>query len=506
MVDRTLIETDIAIIGSGPGGGTLAYSLRNSNAKVLLIEQGDFLPSEAENWSPKENFQKQRYKADTRWVDAATGKQFRPNLYQYVGGCSKVWGTVLARMRREDFGELQHAGGVSPSWPITYDDLAGYYGAAEVLYGAHGELGDDPTAPRNQPPPPKPFVGHSPTIARIVKSMEQQGTHPFPLPVAIDYGDGGSCILCSTCDGFPCKLRAKNDVEMRAVRPALESPSISLAVRTRIDRLVTSSDGARVVAALGEQDGRPVVIRADRFVVSAGAAPSAVLLLKSATPDHHPNGLGNSSGLLGRNYMQHIFSAILAVDPRHKTNITFQKTAGLNDFYLSGPKGYPLGNLQGLGKLHQDMLKAAMPWAPLRVLQFFSEHGTDWWTTTEDLPDPENRVTVDSDGTIRLAYRKNNLKAHRELVKETKRLLRGAGFPLVFSRSLPIETTSAQVGTARFGTDPEESVLDPMCRSHDVENLWVVDGSFMPSSSAQNPGLTIAAQALRVGDLGRIAG
>jgi choline dehydrogenase-like flavoprotein len=504
-VDRTLIETDVAIVGSGPGGGTLAYGLRNANAKVLLIEQGDYLPSEDENWSPKENFQHQRYKSDTRWVDASSGKQFRPNLYHFVGGCSKVWGTVLVRMREEDFGEIRHEGGVSPSWPISYEDLAGYYAAAEILYGAHGELGDDPTAPKDQPPPPKGFVGHSPTVARIVKSMERHGTHPFPLPVGIDYGDGGGCILCSTCDGFPCKLRAKNDVEIRAVRPALESPSVSLAVRTRIDRLVTSSDGSRVVAALGEHDGRPVEIRADRFVVSAGAAPSAVLLLQSATPDHHPAGLGNSSGLLGRNYMQHIFSAILAVDPRHKTNISFQKTAGLNDYYLSGPKGYPLGNIQGLGKLHPDMLKAATPWAPLSVLRFLSEHGTDWWTTTEDLPDPENRVTVDSDGTVRLAYRKNNLKAHRELVREAKRLLRGAGFPLVFSRSLPIETTSAQVGTARFGTDPAQSVLDPMCRSHDVENLWVVDGSFMPSSSAQNPGLTIAAQALRVGELGGVA-
>jgi choline dehydrogenase-like flavoprotein len=503
--EKQSIETDVAIIGSGPGGGTLAYSLRNSGARILLIEKGDFLPSEPENWSPRENFQNLRYKANTRWIDASTGKEFRPNLYQFVGGCSKVWGTALVRMRPEDFGELKHQGGVSPAWPITYDDISRYYDAAEKLYGAHGRLGNDPTAPPGQPEPPYPFVGHAPTVARIVESMAAQGTHPVELPVGVDYGNGGKCVLCSTCDGFPCRLRAKNDAEMRAVRPALESPDVKLSVRTAIDHLITSPDGRRVVAAVGEQDGVPVEVRADRFVVSAGAANSAALLLKSATPEH-PQGLANSSGHLGRNYMQHIFSAILAVDPRRKTEITFQKTAAINDFYLSGRHGYPLGNIQGLGKLHEDMLKAGRPWAPLRLLKAMSEHGTDWWATTEDLPDPENRVTVTSSGQIKLAYRKNNLLAHRELVKEAKKLLHGAGFPFVFTDLLPIEATAAQCGTARFGEDPKTSVLDPLCRTHDVENLWVVDGSFMPSASAQNPGLTIAAQALRVGHLAGITG
>jgi len=498
------VSTDVAVIGSGPGGATLAYSLRHRGARVLLIEQGDFLPSEPENWSPKQNFANGRYKADTRWIDADTGMEFQPNLYQYVGGCSKVWGTVLVRLREQDFGEIKHAGGVSPAWPIRYEDMKTYYDEAEVVYGAHGRLGADPSAPAGQPAPPHPFVGHSPTVGRIVELMQRRGVKPFPLTVGVDRGDSGGCILCSTCDGFPCKIKAKNDSEMRVVRPALDSPTVGLSVRTRIDRLVTSADGKRVIAAIGTRDGHPIEIRADRFVLAAGAALSAAMLLRSSSPAH-PAGLANSSGLVGRHYMQHLFTALLGVDPRKKTNTGFQKTAAINDFYLTSRYGYPLGNIQGLGKLHQDMLKASKPWAPLPILRFLSEHGTDWWATTEDLPDPENRVTITPAGAIRLRYRKNNLTAHRNLVREAKKLLRGAGFPVVFSSSLPITATAAQAGTLRFGEDPTESVLDPLCRTHDIANLWVVDASFMPSSSAQNPGLTIAANALRVGDQGGIA-
>jgi len=493
-----IIDTDIAIIGSGPGGGTLAYALRQAGARVLLVEQGDFLPSEPENWDPYQNFGVGRYKADTRWIDATNGREFQPNLYQYVGGCSKVWGTVLVRMREEDFGELRHASGVSPAWPIAYKDLGPYYDEAEILYGAHGQLGPDPTVPAGQPAPPHTFVGHSPTVGRIVDRLTERGLHPFPLTVGVDHGEGGGCILCETCDGFPCRVRAKNDAELRAVRPALESPSVTLSVRTRIDRLLASEDGTRVVAAVGERDGHPVEIRAERFVLAAGAALSAAMLLRSASPAC-PAGLANSSGLVGRHYMQHQFTALLAADPRYPTRTGFQKTAALNDFYLTSKYGYPLGNIQGLGKLQPEMLKASVPWAPLAVLNFLSRHGTDWWATTEDLPDPENRITLAQHGQIKLRYRKNNLTAHRKLVREAKRMLRGAGFPIVLSRSLPIGTTAAQCGTLRFGEDPRNSVLDPLCRTHDVANLWVVDASFMPSSSAQNPGLTIGANALRVG-------
>ena len=497
------ITTDVAVIGSGPGGATLAYSLRDRGVEVLLVEQGDFLPREPQNWSPQENYGNQRYKAAAYWIDAVTGKPFRPNLYQYVGGCSKVWGTVLARLRVEDFGQIRHQAGLSPAWPITYRDLAPYYDEAERIYGVHGAVGADPTAPAGQPAPPRAFVGHSPTVGRVVERMAAHGVHPFELPVGVDHGPG-RCILCATCDGFPCRVDGKNDAEMCAVRPALASPTVSLMVRTRVDRLITSSDGTRVICAVGVRDGHPVEIRADRFVLAAGAALSAAMLLRSANSEH-PAGLGNSSGLVGRNYMQHIFSAIIGVDPLRRTQTGFQKTAAVNDFYVSSRYGYPLGNLQGLGKLHPEMLKASKPWAPLSMLRFISGHGTDWWATTEDLPDANNRVTLSPTGQIVLHYRKNNLLAHRGLVTESKKLLRAAGFPVVLANQLPISATAAQCGTLRFGEDPQTSVLDVNCRVHDLANLWVVDASFMPSSSALNPGLTIAANALRVGDAGGLA-
>jgi len=499
-----VLTTDVVIIGSGPGGATLTHSLRDSGVDVLLVEKGDFLPREAENSSPEENYGRERYKADTQWIDASTGRPFRPNLYQYVGGCSKVWGTVLARLKEADFGEIRHEGGISPAWPINYTDLSPYYTVAERLYGAHGVAGKDPTAPAGQPAPPYSFVGHSPTVGRVVQRMERRGARPYELPVGVDFGPGGNCVLCSTCDGFPCQVDGKNDAEVRAVRPALKSPRVTLSVRTTIDRLVAGDDGKRVVAAVGTRDGKPIEIRAQRFVVAAGAALSAAILLKSADANH-PTGLGNSSGLVGRNYMQHVFSAILAIDPKAKTDTGFQKTAALNDFYLTSRYGYPLGNIQGLGKLHPQMLKASKPWAPLRLLTFMSEHGTDWWATTEDLPDPDNRVTLGRHGEIVLRYRKNNVVAHRRLVREAKRLLRKAGFPIVFASGLPITATAAQCGTLRFGDDPARSVLDPNCKLHDLDNVWVIDASFMPSAAAQNPGLTIAANALRVGATGGIA-
>ena len=504
MVATEVMKADIVVIGSGPGGGTMAFALRVCGADVLLVEQGDFLPSEEENWSPTENFVNMRYKADTTWIDAATDAEFRPNLYQYVGGCSKVWGSVLARMRPEDFDEIRHEGGISPAWPISYEELAPYYDSAEILYGAHGRVGKDPTAPKDQPQPPYDFVGHSPTVSKIVASMETQGVNPFELPVGVDVHESGSCILCSTCDGFPCRLRAKNDAEMRAVRPALESGNVRLSVRTRIDRLVCSEDGRRVRAAVGHRDGQPIEVHAERFVLSAGAALSAAILLRSAN-ENHPRGLANSSDQVGRNYMQHVFSAILATDPLHRTNVGFQKTAGLNDFYLSSRFGYPLGNIQGLGKLTAEMIKPSKSRAPVSMLKFLEHHSTDWWATTEDLPDPSNRVTLDADGRIRLFYRPKNLTAHGWLVREAKQLLRKAGFPIVFASRLPITATAAQCGTLRFGEDPRTSVLNPVCQTHDVDNLWVVDGSHMTSSSATNPGLSIAAQALRLGAVGGVA-
>jgi choline dehydrogenase-like flavoprotein len=197
--------------------------------------------------------------------------------------------------------------------------------------------------------------------------------------------------------------------------------------------------------------------------------------------------------------MVHNSTFFLGVDPRRRNTVTYQKTLGLNDWYLTGPDSpYPLGNLQMLGKIQGSMVKAARPWVPMAVLNYMTNRSIDIYLTTEDLPDPDNRVDVGANGRITVHWTPNNLRPHRELVRRIAKVVRGAGYPLIFTERMGIETNSHQCGTAVMGEDSRRSVLDPACRAHDLENLWVVDSACFPSSAALNPALTIAANALRV--------
>jgi len=492
-------QFDLIIIGTGAGGGTLAYALRNSGLRILLVERGDFLPQEPQNWQPMEVFDRRRYKPDETWY-GADGKPFYPGVHYFVGGNTKVYGAALPRFRREDFGAIEHEGGTSPAWPISYEELEPYYARAEAIYLVHGAPGEDPTEPPRSGPFPYPPVSHEPYIDELCDRLRSQGLHPFHLPMAIDLREGGRCIRCKTCDGFPCQVLAKGESDVCCVRPALNSPTLTLWTRTLARRLQTDTTGRRVIAVELERNGQKEIVHADRFVVACGAVNSALLLLRSAN-DKHPNGLANSSGLLGRNYMVHNNTALMAVDPRRRNPTVFQKTMAVNDFYFRGPDfPYPMGNIQLLGKLQAGMLTAAQPLVPKPILQAMADRSVDWWVMSEDLPDPNNRVELRSDGKVVIHWKPNNLVAHRKLVEAAKAMMREAGYPFIFVKSMGIETNSHQCGTARFGTDPATSVLDPYCRAHDVENLWVVDSSFFPSSAAMNPALTIAAQALRVAE------
>jgi choline dehydrogenase-like flavoprotein len=249
-----------------------------------------------------------------------------------------------------------------------------------------------------------------------------------------------------------------------------------------------------------ERNGEKLDVQADTFIVSCGAVNSAALLLRSAN-HAHPNGLANSSGQVGRNYMVHNNTALTAVDPRRRNPTVFQKTLAINDFYFNAPNWqYPLGNLQLLGKLQAGMLTIAQPLVPTAFLQAMADRSVDWWVMSEDLPDPENQITLNTDGTICVHWKPNNRISHEKLIKIAKEMMRAAGYPLVFVQRMGIETNSHQCGTIRFGDDPSKAVLDTNCKAYDLDNLYVVDSSFFPSSSAMNPGLTIAAQALRVAD------
>ena len=490
---------DLVIIGSGAGGGTAARALASTGASILILERGGFVPREPENWDPTAVWKHLRYRTTERWLDR-NGRSFLPYTHYCVGGNTKFWGGVLYRLRKEDFEAVEHLGGVSPAWPIDYATLEPYYERAERLYQVHGAAGDDPTEPARGPYPHPP-IPHAPEIAETVERLREQGLHPSPLPLGlIDPGEPDGCILCDTCNSFPCQRHAKSEAEVCCVRPATGEENVTLWTRAFARRLVTDASGRRVEAVEVERDGETLRVEAPVVVVACGAVNSATLLLRSAG-DRHPGGLGNSSGLVGRRYMAHLATMMQGFHPFRRNHTVFQKTVGINDFYFSGPRTrYPLGQIQSQGRTHGVMGQTVVPWVPVRAYDAWMARGVDWLALSEDLPSPDNRVTVGADGRIRLEYRPNNGRAHRRLVREMRRILRRLGFWVVMTHSHKTKNTTHQCGTLCFGTDPRISVLDPFCRSHDVENLFVVDASFFPSSAAVNPGLTIAAQALRVAD------
>ncbi len=495
---------DIVVIGTGAGGGTIAQALAPSGARILLVERGAFVPQEEENWSPIAVWRDLRYRATEQWVDDR-GEPFVPYTHYCVGGNTKFWGSVLYRLRREDFQAIEHVDGTSPAWPIDYDTLEPYYERAERLYHVRGDDGFDPTAPPRQSPYPYNPVPHARAMEDIVERLRAQGLHPSPLPLGlIKPGEEGGCVLCNTCNSFPCRVQAKSDAEVLCVRAAVGNPNVTLWTNAFARKLTTDPSGRKVEAVEIERNGDVIRVGAAIVIASCGAVNSAALLLRSAN-DAHPNGLANSSGLVGRRYMAHLATMIEAVDLGRRNDTTFSKTIAINDYYLSGPTGgYPLGQIQAQGRTHGLMAKLHAPWwgrwIPLPIYNWWVDRGYDWLAMSEDLPREDNRVTLDSSGRIALRYRQTNVRTHRELVTEMKRILARMGLRFPVTHSLGTSNTTHQCGTLCFGTDPATSVLDSYCRAHDLANLFVVDASFFPSSAAVNPGLTIAAQALRVAD------
>ena len=490
---------DIVVIGSGAGGGTIARALASTSARILVLERGDFVPQEAENWDPGAVWKQLRYRVDERWLDRQ-GREFQPYTHYCVGGNTKFWGSVLYRLRREDFQAVEHTDGVSPAWPIDYETLEPYYERAERLYHVRGQHGIDPTEP-SRGPYPFPPVPHAPAVAEIVERLRSFGLHPSPLPLGLlRPGDPDGCVLCNTCNSFPCRIHAKSDADVCCVRPAIQQPTVSLWTNAFARRLMTDASGRKVEAVEVERNGETLRVEAPLVIVSCGAVNSAALLLRSASAKH-PAGLANSSGLVGRRYMAHLATMMQGFHPFRRNDTVFQKTVALNDFYLRGADGRPpLGQIQSQGRTHGVMAQTVAPWMPLWAYDAWVARGVDWLAMSEDLPRDVNRVTVEPDGRIRVHYQPNNLSAHQQLVGEMKRILRRLGFWVVMAHSHRDRNTTHQCGTMCFGTDARSSVLDTFCRTHDVDNLFVVDASFFPSSAAVNPGLTIAAQALRVAD------
>lgn len=484
------IDCDVAVIGAGMGGSTVAWALRDSDARVLVIERGGFLPREEANASARAVFQEKRYANAEPWLDAGTGKQFRPGVYYWVGGCTKVYGACLPRFRSADFDGRALADGPTQAWPVTYTDLEPYYARIEKLFWVHGGPGD-PTEPERSTGYPFPPLPHEPEVQRLADSFRRQGLQPFSMPQGVDIRDGGACVRCRTCDGFPCPLGAKADGETAVMRPALRAGRVRLLTHTRVERLCLNPDGTRAQEIVAFRNGHRITVRARNVVVAAGAVNTAALLMRS--------GIQDDSGQLGRNYMVHNSTFMIGIDPRRINGTYFQKTLGINDWYDAGDdRPYPLGNLQMLGRLEGSMVKAFYPYLPEAVLTAAMRRSIDVYLTTEDLPLPHNRIDLTGSGQIRVHWKPSNLGAHRALVSRARTALRRAGYPLVLTRRMGIETNSHQCGTARMSLSPDEGVTTPDGRLHAVENVWLADSSVFCSSAAVNPALTIGALALRL--------
>ena len=515
---------DVIIIGSGAGGGTLAYHLAPSGKKILILERGDYVPREKDNWDSRAVNVNAKYHAREIWRDR-DGKALHPHTNYNVGGNTKFYGAALFRLRERDFEAVAHHGGLSPAWPISYADLEPYYTRAERLYQVRGTRGVDPTDPWASAPYPHRAVSHEPRIQQLHEDFENAGLRPFHVPLGVMLDEQSphtsTCIRCGTCDGYACLVYGKSDAQVVAVDPALRYPNVTLLTKARVDRLETSASGRDVSAVVVKRGTAEERYTADIVVASCGAINSAALLLRSAN-DRHPNGLGNRSDVVGRHYMGHVNSVLMAVS-RCPNPTVFQKTLAVNDYYFgSDDFAYPMGHISFVGKLDGVALSAGAPAiAPGFTLDLMANHSLDFWLTSEDLPDPDNRVTLDREGNIVLSYRPNNEAGHRHLIKRLERHMNSQrrcpvhgdschvglfGRSLFVGQRIPLAGVAHQNGTIRFGTDPRTSALDVNCKAHDVDNLYVVDGSFFPSSGAVNPALTIMANALRVGDhlLGRL--
>ena len=501
---------DIIIIGTGSGGSTIAYKLASTGKKILILERGGFIPKEKENWDPHEVVMKGRYRPNEEWYDE-TDKPFKPFIHYNVGGNSKMYGAALFRFRESDFKEVEHYGGTSPAWPFGYDVLEHYYEQAERLYSVHGKRGVDPTEPWANSEYPLPPLQYEPVIADLNNKLQQLGLKPFPLPMGVrlpqDFTQTEAPVLLENFDGFPDPTDSKADGQVIALRPALLNKNVTLLTHAYVEKLVTDATGKRVAKVVTHVKGEKIVFSSDLVFVACGAVNSAALFLRSAS-DIHPNGLANSSDQVGRNLMLHHNGCLVAFTKK-KNDSVFQKSLGLADFYHGdNDSAFPLGEIQLMGRNDPDtILWLAEDLYPGQTYAELKQKTIDFWLTAEDLPHPENRVTLRIDGAIKVSYTRTNYTAYEKLKDKLKQVFVRLGEIDADYKDtewngydLDISGMSHQNGTLRFGTDPGTSVLNLNCKTHDIDNLYVVDASFFPSCGAFNPALTIAANALRVGD------
>ena len=487
------MQPDVIIIGSGMGGATLAAALAPSGCNVLILERGERLQDSAEARDPAAIFQRGHFKPNETWRDIS-GAPLHPGNYAYVGGNTKFYGAVLLRYRAEDFRPLRHIDGTTPGWPLPYEALEPFYSQAEQLYRVRGVVADDPTEPPHSEPYPFPPVPDEPDIARLRRAFRAQGLHVSALPLGVDI-EAWLKRAKTGWDAFPCTTGAKSDAESCALTEALKHPNVTLQTGTTVTRILAA--GRRVTALEVTRNGQYEALTAPVIVLSAGAILSSALLLASAD-DERPTGLANSSDQVGRNFMNHNLTGMVAYNPFRRNRTVYEKTIQFNDWYLTGgPNGEPLGNIQMLGRITGPIL-AGESGLPLWLSRHIADRSIHIMAMSEDLPDPNSRVLW-RNGEVVLDWRKTNTKAHDLLVRRLKQAMRRAGWPVTLSRGFPKSKPSHQCGTNRMGADPATSVVDPNLKAHDFDNLYICDASVLPTSAAVNPSLTVAALALRLG-------
>ena len=501
---------DIIIIGTGSGGSTMAWKLAATGKKILILERGGFIPKEKENWDPHEVVTKGRYRPMEEWQDQ-DGKSFKPFIHYNVGGNSKMYGAALFRFRESDFQEIDHFGGISPEWPFGYKTLDKYYDIAEKLYSVHGKRGADPSEPPATMEYPQAPLPYEPLILDLEKKLNQFGLHPFPLPLGVKlpqyYTATETPVILENFDGFPDPTDSKADGQVMCLRPALQHKNVTLLTNAYVEKLDTDETGRKINKVIASVNGEQIIFTGGVVIVACGAVNSAALLLRSSNA-HHPNGLANSSDQVGRNLMLHHNGCLVAFINK-KNDCIFQKSLGIADYYHGADDSLmPLGEIQLMGRNDPDTIVwLAEKLYPGKSYPELKQMTLDFWLTAEDLPHPENRVTLREDGGIKVSYTRTNYTAYEKLKEKLKQLFERLGEldpgykdTKWNGYDLDISGMSHQNGTLRFGVDPAKSVLDLNCKAHDLDNLYVVDASFFPSCGAFNPALTIAANALRVGD------
>jgi choline dehydrogenase-like flavoprotein len=526
--DAERVVWDVIVVGTGMGGGMLGYSLARSGRKVLFVEKGrstlpgvpgtirSAMPELAEPLAARSAAtyfdalaRGGRSTDEVEDVSGRFAKRFVPFIGSGTGGSSALYGMVCERFFAGDFTPRQNFADpgdstVPEAWPVTYDQMRPWYAEAEKLLGVRGQR--DPLRPEsaeaNLPAAP-PFSSDN---QPVVDYLAGRGLHPYHLPMACDYTDG-----CATCQTFLCDKACKNDSARNGVLPAVTGHGAQLLAKCRVVRL--DADRTQVQRVICEHPSGRVALKAKVVVLAAGALATPVLLLNSRSGDW-PRGVANSSDMVGRNLMRHLLDPIMIWPQPDSTITAANKEIGLNDFYFH--QGQKYGTVQSFGAIppmewltnrpgpQAKALRLMSP-AVRRIYERFFTGGLILAAMMEDLPYLDNRVmlsdrpSADGRQRMRIQYRlhANEIERHAAFLRLFKQILEPFR-----TRALGSGKDNSNVGhvcgTCRFGTDPKTSVLDPQNRAHDVENLYVVDTSFFPSSAGLNPSLTVAANALRV--------